>query len=253
MLKKIVLLKLLKNHFKLRDNFALFMGIINKKEIIKLPKLKRSIYLRKNSKDLETFEEIFLTNLYNTKLPFEPKTIVDAGANVGLASLFFKLKYPSAEIVAIEIENGNVEAIKKNTIGFSNFELLHNALFNKKTFFKIEDPYNATNSFQIKEVNANENHDIESVTLDEIMSNKNWETIDLLKIDIEGSEKQLFESDYQNWLPKTKVIMVETHDRMIPKCSYTVMKTINDYNFILYTTTEGTLIYFNLSLMTFNI
>ena len=85
------------------------------------------------------------------------------------------------------------------------------------------------------------------------MSNKNWETIDLLKIDIEGSEKQLFESDYQNWLPKTKVIMVETHDRMIPKCSYTVMKTINDYNFILYTTTEGTLIYFNLSLMTFNI
>lgn len=78
------------------------------------------------------------------------------------------------------------------------------------------------------------------------MSSKNWETIDILKIDIEGAEKQLFESNYENWLPKTKIIMVETHDRMIPKCSYTVMKTINDYNFILYTTTEGTLIYYNL-------
>ena len=253
MLKKLVLLKLLKNHFKFRDALAIVIGIINKKEVIKLPILKRNIYLRKNSKDLETFEEIFLTNLYNTDLPIEPKTIIDAGANVGLASLFFKLKYPSAEIVAIEIENGNAEAIKKNTFGFSNFELLQNALFNKKTFFKIEDPYNATNSFQIREVDTNENYDIASVTLDEIMSNKNWETIDLLKIDIEGAEKQLFENDYQNWLPKTKVIMIETHDRMIPKCSYTVMKTINDYNFILYTTTEGTLIYFNLSLMTLNI
>ncbi len=250
MLKKLVLFKLLKKHFKFRDAFAIIIGILNNKEVIKLPLLKRNIHLRKNSKDLETFEEIFLTNLYNTHLPIQPKTIVDAGANVGFASLFFKLRYPSAEIVAIEIEKGNIESIVKNTAGFSNFELLQNALFNKKTFFKIEDPYNATNSFQIREVTKIENHDIESITLDEIITYKNWETIDILKIDIEGAEKQLFESNYDYWLPKTKVIMIETHDRMMPKCSYTVMKTINDYNFILYTTTEGTLIYFNLSLMT---
>lgn len=250
MLKKIILFKLLKNHFKFKDAFALLIGIIRKKEQIKLPKLKRSIYLRKNSKDLETFEEIFMTNLYNTQLPFEPKTIVDAGANVGLASLFFKLKYPNSSIVAIEIESNNVIAIKKNTMDFSDFELLEKGLFNKKAFFKIEDPYNATNSFQIKEVLENDQYDIESITLDEIIETKKWDTIDILKIDIEGAEKQLFESNYENWLPKTKVIMIETHDRMLPKCSYTVMKTINDYNFILYTTTEGTLIYFNLSLMT---
>ncbi len=250
MLKKIVLFKLLKKHFKLRDAFAILIGIINEKEIIKLPKLNRTIYLRKNSKDLETFEEIFLTNLYNTQLPFEPKTIVDAGANVGLASLFFKLKYPNSDIVAVEIESNNAKEIKKNTNGFSNFELIEKAMYNKKSFFKIEDPYNATNSFQIREVNENEKYDIESVTLDEIITTKNWDTIDILKIDIEGAEKQLFESNYENWLPKTKVIMIETHDRMLPKCSYTVMKTINEFNFILYTTTEGTLIYFNLSLMT---
>ena len=250
MLKKLILFKLLKNHFKFKDAFALLIGIIRKKEQIKLPKLKRSIYLRKNSKDLETFEEIFMTNLYNTQLPFEPKTIVDAGANVGLASLFFKLKYPNSSIVAIEIESNNVIAIKKNTMDFSDFELLEKGLFNKKAFFKIEDPYNATNSFQIKEVLENDKYDIESITLDEIIETKKWDTIDILKIDIEGAEKQLFESNYENWLPKTKVIMIETHDRMLPKCSYTVMKTINDYNFILYTTTEGTLIYFNLSLMT---
>jgi len=249
MLKKIVMFKLLKKHFHFRDAFALLIGISGKKEVITLPKLKRSIYLRKKTKDLETFEEIFLTNLYNTLLPIEPKTIVDAGANIGLASLFFKIRYPDAEIVAIEIESNNAEIIKKNTDNFSNFELMIKALYNTKSYFKIEDPYNATNSFQIKEAASNESYDIESITLDEIIKNKNWETIDILKIDIEGAEKQLFESNYENWLPKTKVIMVETHDRMIPKCSFTVMKAINEYNFILFTTTEGTLIYFNMSLL----
>jgi hypothetical protein len=119
-------------------------------------------------------------------------------------------------------------------------------LFNKKAYFKIIDPYNATNSFQIVETTNPEEANSSSVTLDEILTTNNWETIDVLKIDIEGAEKDLFEKNYENWLPKTKIIMVETHDRMIPKCSYTVMKTINDFNFILYTTTEGTLIYYNL-------
>ncbi|MCG2611044.1 FkbM family methyltransferase [Flavobacterium sp. SM15] len=250
MLKKVVLFKLLKKHFKFIDAFALLLGISNGKETIKLPKLKRTLFLRKNSKDLETFEEIFLTNLYNTPLPIKPKNIVDAGANVGLASLFFKLKYPQANIVAIEIEEKNAEMIKKNTAGLENFELWKNALYNKKAFFKIIDPYNATNSFQIKEVGASESYDIESVTIDEVLEKKQWETIDILKIDIEGAEKQLFEENYQAWLPKVKIIMVETHDRMIPKCSYTVMKTLNDYNYILFTTTEGTLIYYNLSHIT---
>lgn len=250
MLKKIVIFKLLKKHFNLNDALAITRALISKKSIIKLPSKKIEFHLRPNTKDLETFEEVFLSNIYNTSLPIEPKTIVDAGANVGLASAFFKLKYPDSKIVAIEIESRNVEMIKKNTAGFKDVSVLERGLFNKEAFFKIEDPYNASNSFQIKEVSQDEKYDIQSVTLDEILSKNNWDTIDILKIDIEGAEKQLFEENYQNWLPRTKVIMIETHDRMIPKCSYVVMKTINEYNFILYTTTEGTLIYFNLSLMT---
>jgi FkbM family methyltransferase len=245
MLKKLVLFKLLKKHFSFRDALALYFGLKKDKESIYLPKLKRTIYLRKDSKDKETFEEIFLTNLYNIMLPIEPKTIVDAGANVGLASLFFKMKYPDASIVAIEIEQENIDAIHKNTKDLPNLDVKHNALYNKKAFFSIHDPYNATNSFQVKEVSTIEEADITSITLDEILDSNNWDTIDILKIDIEGAEKQLFESNYQNWLPKTKVIMVETHDRMIPKCSYTVMNTINEYDFVLYFATEGTLIYYN--------
>ncbi|WP_396181004.1 FkbM family methyltransferase [Flavobacterium sp.] len=250
MLKKLAKLRLLKKYFSLKDALSLYFGLKNNSEEIYLSNLGRKIYLRKNTKDTETFEEIFLSSLYDTALPIVPKTIVDAGANVGLASLFFRMKYPNASIVAIEIEDKNILAIRKNTADFTNFEIKHNALFNKKAYFKIIDPYNATNSFQIVETTNPEEANSTSVTLDEILTTKKWETIDVLKIDIEGAEKQLFESNYENWLPKTKIIMVETHDRMIPKCSFTVMNTINQFNFILYTTTEGTLIYYNLDYIT---
>jgi hypothetical protein len=40
------------------------------------------------------------------------------------------------------------------------------------------------------------------------------EEISILKLDIGGSEKELFESCYANWLNKTKVIIIELHERM---------------------------------------
>lgn len=214
---------------------------------IYLPFLGRTIYFRKKTKDKQTFKEIFNQNIYDVKLPIIPNLIVDAGSNTGFASLFFKLKYPEAEIISLEIETDNVKMIRKNLKNFKGIEIIQKGLFNKKAFFRIEDPYHATNSFVIKEVTQNENYHIESITIDEILTSTKAETIDLLKIDIEGTEKELFEKNYENWLPRVKIIMIETHDRMIPNCSYSVMKSLYECNFMLYTTTKETLVYFNLS------
>jgi len=216
---------------------------------IHLPFLGRTLYFRKKTKDKETFKEVFNHNIYNTRLPIIPKFIVDAGANTGFASLFFKMKYPNASIIALEIENNNVSMIRKNLKNLLDIEIIEKGLFNKKGLFKIEDPFKASNSFVIKEVKEGDLYDIESITIDEILINSKNDYIDVLKIDIEGAEKDLFEINYGNWLPKVKVIMIETHDRMIPNCSYVVMKAVHENNFILYTSTEGTLVYYNMSLI----
>lgn len=42
-----------------------------------------------------------------------PRVIVDAGANIGLASLFFANKYADAKIIAIEPEEHNFKILKK--------------------------------------------------------------------------------------------------------------------------------------------
>ncbi len=237
----------LKKNFRTLDSIKLYFNLNENTTEIFLPKLKRTIYLRKSTKDLETFGEIFIKSIYDIELPIYPYNIVDAGANIGLATLYFKRKYSNSNIVTIEIENDNIEMVHKNIKDLQNVTVEHKALYNSKSYFKIIDPYNATNSFQIKEVSSNENFDIESITLDEILEKNNWETIDLLKIDIEGAEKELFEKNYENWIKKTKIIFIETHDRMKKNCSLTVVKTLCENNFILYNTTEGTLIFYNLN------
>ena len=249
MLKHIEFFRKLSQNFNFLDSLILVAKIKFKSEKIFLPGLNRTIYLRKKTKDRETFREIFNSNIYDLNLPIDPKFIVDAGSNTGFAGLFFKMKYPQSKIVCLEIENENVKMIRKNLIGLNDVTIIEKGLFNRKSFFNVEDPFNATNSFVLKEVGPGEKYVIESITIDEILADFNTATIDILKIDIEGAEKDLFEKNYESWLPKVKIIMVETHDRMIPKCSYAVMKAMNEFEFILYTTTEGTLIYYNMALI----
>lgn len=231
------------------DSIILVLSLKLKRKEIFLPVLKRKVYIRRKTKDTATFEEIFNDNIYNLKLPIDPETIIDAGANVGFASLFFKIKYPASRIALVEIENENVTMIKKNLKGLKDIKIYHKGLFNKIAFFKVEDPFHASNSFVIKEVSENEPFDVESTTVDVIMAENNFHTLDILKIDIEGAEKDLFEKNYESWLPKVKIVMIETHDRMVPKCAFTVMNTLDKYNFMLFTTAEGTMFYYNMNLI----
>lgn len=229
------------------DSVILVLSLKLKRKEISLPVLKRKVYIRRKTKDTETFEEIFNQNIYNLELPLSPETIIDAGANVGFATLFFKLKYPNSRIALVEIEKENIKMVEKNLQGLKDIKIYHKGLFNKIGFFKVEDPYNASNSFVIKEVAENEPYDIQSTTIDEIMQENNFQTVDILKIDIEGAEKDLFEKNYESWLPKIKIIMVETHDRMVPRSAFTVMNALDKYNFMLFTTAEGTMFYYNMN------
>jgi FkbM family methyltransferase len=72
---------------------------------------------------------------------------------------------------------------------------------------------------------------VQTITIDEIMNEYNLEFIDLLKIDIEGGGKELFDSNYENWLPRTKYIAIELHDGIKMGSSKSFFKAISQYNF----------------------
>jgi hypothetical protein len=67
--------------------------------------------------------------------------------------------------------------------------------------------------------NSNFCHYIQGKTLDSIMREYNLQRIDILKIDIEGAEKEVF-NDTSSWLEKTDAIIIELHERMKSGCDH---------------------------------
>ena len=197
----------------------------------KLKKFRYPLGIRNNPYDFATFEEVVLKQEYDLDLSFEPTTIIDGGANIGLTSVFFANKYPDAQIVSIEPEAGNFEMLKKNTQAYPNITLLNTGVWDHKASLAIVDSGKGNNSFTVEEVSYPTKDSIRALSIADVIEERKWKTIDILKLDIEGSEKNVFEKNYERWLPWVKVLIIELHDRMSPGCSETVFKALANYNF----------------------
>ena len=229
-------------------NFGLLLGLIIYLRIkilkagkINIPGLIHPIHFRAGSSDIHTFREIFLRAEYDIKLPDShlPKIIIDAGANIGFTTLFLSKQYPTAKIFSLEPNGENYELLKKNTIGYPNIYPIQSALWNTSGTIEILDKgfgvrgyvvENTNNALKGQEMNKPVTS-MPSTTMAELVQKYQLSSIDILKIDIEGSEKEVFSADIEKWLPITKCLIIELHDRMKPGCSQAVFKALADYNF----------------------
>lgn len=200
---------------------------------LRLPKVKHPIFLRNNSSDVDTFYQIFYYKGYETEFNIDPKVIVDCGANIGLATVWFKNKYPNAKIVSVEPASSNYEMLVKNTEAYDNVSCLKAGIWNKNAILKVVDNGYGEWGFMTEEVETEGPDTINSVSIDGLMEKFGLDHIDLLKIDIEGSEKELFEKNYEKWMPKVKVILIELHDSMKEDCIRTFFKAMVNYKFTM--------------------
>ena len=72
------------------------------------------VHVRVPSTDLRVYDQVVLRQEYDLPARREPSFIVDAGANIGLASVFFANRYPNARILSLEPEKGNYEMLVRN-------------------------------------------------------------------------------------------------------------------------------------------
>jgi FkbM family methyltransferase len=217
------------------EGVKLFLQKNKKGKLLKvdLGKLEHPLFLRSNSRDIDVFHQVFNLEWYNINMNIRPKVIIDCGANIGLASVYFKTKFPDATIIAIEPESSNFELLVKNTNRYSDIHCLNYGIWNKPAFLQIVDTGLGNDGFMVKEVEEMNNNTIAAISINEIISKYNLASIDVLKIDIEGSEKELFGYNYEKWMPFVKVLIIELHDRMKKDCSKTFFKAIGNYNYDL--------------------
>ena len=218
--------------FGLVDGLRFFLKrIIKKAGRYRSSRYQSDIYIRDKFADKYTFKQVFLEDQYNFNFPFTPTTMLDGGANIGLASVYFAHRFPNAKIVAVEPSEENYRMILKNTEKFPNVMAKRGGIWNNNKQLAIVDKSAYDNSFMVTEVEENTPDSLPAFSIHSIMQEQGWTTLDVLKLDIEGSEKEVFEKNVEEWLPRTKMLIVEVHDNMRKGASKALFAAISKYNF----------------------
>lgn len=144
--------------------------------------------------ELYLLDGIFLKRIYDVPLASkEVHRIVDLGAHIGLASLFYASVYQNAVIEAYELDPGTIVFLKQNLRPFSNARVIGKAVSatgGTQTLFCGAASFSSS-ILPVGSVGGlREAGKVESVRLDDIVG----EGIDILKIDISGSELPVLES-----------------------------------------------------------
>lgn len=209
-----------------------YQSPVHQKEVsFELEDYEHSLYLRPATSDVPTFQQIFLNTRYEMNLDFQPKTIIDGGSNIGFASVFYAKTYPEAEILAVEPDTSNFELIEKNTTPYHNITPLKSAIWGKSAWLKIKNPATEKWAFEVVETSPDTSSAFQAFSISDLIEKMEWQSVDLLKLDIEGAEMSVFEQGYEEWLPKVKLLIIELHEKLRPGCTEVFEKAISQYNF----------------------
>lgn len=195
--------------------------------------LRSSLKLRGGTSDRPTFQKVFLDREYHIDLGFVPRLIVDGGANVGYASVYFAQRFPDALVLAVEPEPRNFCLLTSNTEAYPNVRRFNHALWPRRTHLRIENPLENADAFRVQETtDRTVPQAIPGISIQDLLQEAGADSIDLLKLDIEGAEKELFEDQASvGWIALTRAIIVELHDRFKPGCTEAVEHALAGQNF----------------------
>ena len=189
------------------------------------PGTKHPLYLRLKTSDLRIYGQVFVSREYEFELVRPPQVIVDAGANIGLASIYYAIRYPAAKVLALEPAYANFLMLEKNTAPYPNIFPIRAALWKENTRIELIDPGYGYWGFQTIDPLDREMSQpaqildkVPALTVDRIMAEYGINYVDILKVDIEGSEREVFEQTPQ-WINQVGLIVIELHDRLRPGCS----------------------------------
>ena len=198
---------------------------------VQLAGLAAPVWARFGTSDLGIFRQVLIDEEYFFQSSVQPGLIIDAGANVGYASVYFASRFPDATIIAIEPDTDNFQMLQRNTAAYPKVRCIRAGLWSRDCFLKISNPDDGACAFRVEESMDPENA-IPAVTVDTLLESSGSDRIDILKLDIEGAERELFSAhNSATWIDRTDLIMVELHDRLVPGCEAAMLKAVQDSPF----------------------
>lgn len=177
---------------------------------------KINVEFRQNSGDIFTLYEILARFPY--RFPYQSlgrvNTIVDLGAHIGLASLYFAILFPKSRLLSVEPVPDNFKLLKKNCEMNGVYPTLkNNCIGTEKGTARIH--LNASSNRHslfggVSRAEVDSSIEVGMITMNDLITENGINEIDILKVDIEGEEIELF-SEYKSWMSKVRSIIIEIH------------------------------------------
>ncbi len=170
--------------------------------------LLHPIELRINSTDADVYRQVLVEEEYAAVADEHVGTIVDCGANVGYTSAYLLSRFPDAQVVAIEPFPANAELCRRNLAPYGRrATVIEAAVWSHSGRLALDHAGGNEWGVRVRAARAGESGEIEAIDLPSLGLNR----IDLLKVDIEGSEANLFADGTDRWLPHVSNIAIELH------------------------------------------
>ena len=141
--------------------------------------------------------------------------IIDAGANIGVSARWFAKQYPKAKVIAVEPDPDNFALCNVNTLGFGNIVSVHAAIGARAGAVFLTNTTGHAWGVQTRRTEGTSEGAMPVRPISTLLDPNADERLLLVKIDIEGFERDLF-SDNVEWIETPALIIIEPHDWMFP-------------------------------------
>ena len=173
--------------------------------------------LRWNTSDFVVFEQVIIKEEYAPLIDKNliSPVIVDAGANIGCTTIYLKTHYPNSRILSIEPDTSNFKALEENVrrCGFDGIVCLQAALWHENGIVHLGRNFRDSRDWSVQ-VQPNGDAPVSAGTMGSMLKQMSVEQADILKMDIEGAELDVFLRDLSlaDVLRRLTLIAIEVHD-----------------------------------------
>ncbi|VVB82625.1 Hexuronic acid methyltransferase AglP [uncultured archaeon] len=169
----------------------------------------------------QLFEEIFYRSEYYFDSEDKSPVIIDCGANIGLSIIFFKWLYPKSRIYGFEPDKKTFDLLQSNISknNLKDVHLINAAVSDKdgKIDFFIDPKHIGHMAMSTRHGRMpKQKISVQSILLSSFIKKNKIEKIDLIKMDIEGSEKEVIRDLNKNKIfDRIKKLLIEYHHKIV--------------------------------------
>ena len=175
------------------------------------------IFFRTFTSDSRVVRSVFAESQYACVGDLQDvRTIVSCGANIGCTAIWFLERYPKARLIALEPDPDNFAMCQKNLAPYADRVVLVQAgLWSRPARLRVERGEYRDGlqwAFRVVECSPGEPSECDATTMDRLLKDHDIDSIDLLKVDIETAEREVFRADCTGWLKRVRNLAIELHD-----------------------------------------